>query len=491
MLFLAAPAVAQLPATPPPLRPMGEDTFLFRSVLRLSGLRPITSLDELLDQPKNKVLIVLGRTDVAEKLSREVELNRFLQAGGGLLIATDRHTSDDVKREIGVQVSGEFVSVRREDGYRGKFPDCVLVAPPRPTQLRPAPSRHPILAGITETRPVVTNRPSFLAWSIHPIEAELHAPNNSYQFGPRLDFVPDRLNFVPDRLMFATAWTVRDNGRAVVLADHSVFIDEMMGQTDNDNITFAFNIARWLGENGRRTEVLLYDDGVVQSSFDVDLNAVGSPGIPPVEVLVPLINQKIGEMEDENLFNHLLGDAAGGTDRILRGLLLVFTLGLIAQGGYRFMNSKFRTDLRPAKAVTAAAPVPDVERRHQAILARGNLVESAHELAHQAFAALGARGEKDDLITDWWQRAVIDKVSSLKLGPYRVFVTGTWWQREVWLRRVARLWRTATGRVRYVSARGLERIVESLHDLHDAVADGKIHLATIHRSQRPGGALTR
>jgi hypothetical protein len=55
---------------------------------------------------------------------------------------------------------------------------------------------------------------------------------------------------------------------------------------------------------------------------------------------------------------------------------------------------------------------------------------------------------------------------------------------------VARLWWTATGRVRHVSARRLERIVDSLRDLHDAVADGKIHLVTTHQSRRPGGALT-
>src|SRR5206468_3860961 len=149
------------------------------------------------------------------------------------------------------------------------------------------------------------------------------------------------------------------------------------------------NIARWLSDDGRRTEVLLYDDGFVQSNFDVDLN-FAPPPFPPIEALVPLANQMIGEMEQENLFNRILIDAVGGPERILRGLLLMFTLGLLVSGGYRFLNSKFRTELRPAKAAPAAAPVPDLERRHQAILARGNLVEAAHELAHQTFVALGA-----------------------------------------------------------------------------------------------------
>jgi hypothetical protein len=84
----------------------------------------------------------------------------------------------------------------------------------------------------------------------------------------------------------------------------------------------------------------------------------------------------------------------------------------------------------------------------------------------------------------------VEDVGLLRLGPYRVFVTGSWWQRELGLRRVWRLWRTATGRVRYVSARRLRRIARSLRDLHDAVSAGKIHLVTMHRTRRPGGALT-
>ena len=64
-------------------------------------------------------------------------------------------------------------------------------------------------------------------------------------------------------------------------------------------ITFAINIARWLSDNGRPKEVLLYDDGVIQSSFDVDLS-FGPPPFPPIEALVPLANQMIGEMEQED-----------------------------------------------------------------------------------------------------------------------------------------------------------------------------------------------
>ena len=67
VLIVAARAPAQPPADPPTRRPIGEDTHAFRLVLSRTRLRPLQSVDELLDRPANKILIVLGRTDVIDK----------------------------------------------------------------------------------------------------------------------------------------------------------------------------------------------------------------------------------------------------------------------------------------------------------------------------------------------------------------------------------------------------------------------------------------
>ncbi|HTK78322.1 MAG TPA: hypothetical protein VL371_23880, partial [Gemmataceae bacterium] len=479
LLFVAEPASGQQRGAV-----TGEGTDAFRLMLKMAGLKPVTSLEEVLDHPTNSILMVLGSTEMLDPLAANGELKRFLNAGGALLVATDRRTSNELFFVLPARVSGEPISVPRGPSYR-ELPDCPLVVEPALLGQFLGLKPHQILSGLDATRPVATNRPSCIEQLLPPMGliAELDAPGRRYA-------IFDRRLEVPNRVMFAAVGEFKRGGRAAVLADHSVFINSMMWQTDNDNIRFAYNITRWLADDGKRTNVLLCYDGDIQRSFDVDLT-YARPPFPPIEALVPLANQMIGEMEQENLFNRMLVDAAGGPDRILRGILLLFTLGMIARAGYRFLNSKFRSELRPAKVAPAAAPVPDVERRHQAILTRGNFVESAHELAHQTFVALGAKSEKDELTGWWWDRAASGKVSLLRVGPYRVFVLGSWWQREVRLRRVSRLWRTATGRVRYVSARRLRRIVQSLHDLHDAVADGKIHLVTIHRPRRPGGALTR
>jgi hypothetical protein len=483
ILFLAARALAQPTGEAPPQRAAAEGTDAFRLMLKMAGLKPATSREDLLDHPTTGILMALGPAPTVDELAASGELRRFLDAGGAVLVATDRPTSNELFSVLPARVNGQPISVPRERSYRGELPDCPLVVEPSLLRQVLGLTPHQILSGLE--RPVATNRPSSIDHLLPPLGlvAELDAPGRRYA-------IFDRRIEVPNRVMFAAVGEFKQKGRAAVLADHSVFINSMMWQTDNDNIRFAYNIARWLKDD-RRTDVLLYYDGEIQSSFDVNLT-YARPPFPPIEALVPLANQVIGEMEQEDLFNRMVLDAAGGHERILRGLMLVFTLGLIVQGGYWFLNSKFRTELRPAKAAPAAAPVPDLERRHQAILARGNLVESAHELAHQTFVAVAAESEKDELSRVWWERAALGKrnMQMLRLGPYRVFVSGSWWQREIWLRRVARLWRTATGRVRHVSARRLERIVESLRALHDAVADGKIHLVTTHQSRRPGWALT-
>ena len=75
-----------------------------------------------------------------------------------------------------------------------------------------------------------------------------------------------RTNPRPGPLRFAVGAQLAGGGRLLVLADHSIFINDMMLQTDNDNIPFAFNVVRWLTDAGngqRRTDVLFYDDGQI------------------------------------------------------------------------------------------------------------------------------------------------------------------------------------------------------------------------------------
>ena len=58
-------------------------------------------------------------------------------------------------------------------------------------------------------------------------------------------------------------------GRVLVLADHSIFINEMMLPNDNGNVEFTYNCLEWLrgdAKNGRN-QVLFVVDGQIKSNF--------------------------------------------------------------------------------------------------------------------------------------------------------------------------------------------------------------------------------
>src|SRR5262249_20939689 len=141
-----------------------------------------------------------------------------------------------------------------------------------------------------------------------------------YRFGD-----PERLpgNTPSAGLLFAAGgdW---GKGRVLVLADHSVFINEMMLQTDNDNISFTCNCMEWL-RDGRRDRVLFIEEGTITANFNVP---VIEPPLPPPG---PWINQLVQGMEDENLFNRaILRRVTPG--QIFRALLLALTGLLLLYG---------------------------------------------------------------------------------------------------------------------------------------------------------------
>jgi hypothetical protein len=455
LLLAGAPAEAREPQVAEPAAPRasaGQGTQYFRFVLKQVRAKPLDDPNKLLDNPKNTLLIVLGQTDVLDRwLDRHALRDEFLLKGGSLLIATDRHTSDDLKDEIGVQVSGkfEYVDLRSDPqaAWRG-MPECPLVQ-----EVRSWRGRHPIFVGLPNPPRVATNKPSSLSyWGIFPI-ATLPVMGED-RFGPIRRLAPMR---------FAVAHQFPEpGGRLLVLADHSLFINEMMAQPDNDNAEFAFNVALWLTDNGQRTDVLFYDDGTLQTSFDVSLE-LPSPQFPPLEALVPLFNQVLNGLQRENFFNKNLLKVFGGRAALLRTAALVLTLAVAVFGLYRFLHARHRVEPKvprlPVQLAVLAPSVPAVEQRHQAVLARGNLSEAARELARQAFTALGvppAAGAAAPAFT----------------------VAGPWWWRLVWGRRVRRLWELAAlGRTDRVSPAGLRRLAAGLQQLRAAAEGGKLHFA--------------
>jgi hypothetical protein len=446
---LTPPASAQTS-----LVPFGQGTHAFRRILFDLKLEPLESVTELDDAP-HTLLIVLGDTTVLDQVPGG--LKDFLERGGAVLLATDRMTPNKrLQRDFGFRVTGaSFRADPRWAEVYKNIPECPLLAGVRgadPDLLGELPAGQ----GVRLSR-VATNRPSCL-------DGPLTVPGLSVVAALPPGCAPQVREAVFDPgfragRIFAVGGEVGE-GRLLVLADHSLFINDMMLQPDTDNIDFAYNCVEWLTQGKEaRTRVLFVEEGKVNSAFDIPLKQVDVP-LPPEEVLVPLVDQALSQVEQEDVFNKLLLDTVPYRT-VVGALVLGLTALLAFYGLYRLSRSRHRVDLWAPlleKALAKQQPARSLlEQRHRAMLGQGNLWEPARALAREALARAGIPGDM--------------------AGTPTVSVRGGWWRRWVVGRHVLGLWRIAHGSrpVRVTPAR-FARLVRDLEELEAALAAGTVRL---------------
>src|SRR5262249_461620 len=146
-------------------------------------------------------------------------VKNFLEAGGSLLVATDRPMLDGWTGLFAVTVAGVYLQIHPASAGYGGSPDCPFV--------KVLPGNHlPIFEGLKE---IATNKPSYLVLADQNPRgfralAGFHDGCWTQTGGP----LDQREAF------FAVAKEWPSGGRVLVLADHSVFINAMM-LGDNDN----------------------------------------------------------------------------------------------------------------------------------------------------------------------------------------------------------------------------------------------------------------
>jgi hypothetical protein len=441
LVALSMPAHARVPNSYD-TRPEGEKIRYFTAVLHELGARPVTQFEDLASNPQSKVLIVVGPSRSLDNLG----LDRLIAQGLSVMIASDRRFPDRLYDELGVRVVGQFAKGVREDCYRGEFEECPLLHafqfPGRP------PSRHPIAQLLLPEVQVATNRPSSLEWKNRPFNPIATVRSHEGSFGLKLGNFESRF---PNQLLIgATREHPDTHGRLLVLADHSLFIDMMM-QPDNHNLDFTFGVIRWLMEDGKRTEVLLMDNGAIQARFNVPLVRAPSPPMPSLESLIPLVSQKIAELERENVFNKMIQRTVEHPT-LMRSAAILFTVALLGFGVLRFLNARHRFDPRP-KLPNGGVAQPD--QPHRPATAAGNYAQAARELALGTFQELAVS---------------IAPNSSAPVYAIR----GDSGERRSWQRRIARLWSTASGESDSVSASRLREVHAELLNLRAAASAGVV-----------------
>jgi hypothetical protein len=335
LALLPAPALA-LKFQAPQRRP-ADDTDAFRYLLSwVLKCEPLADVEDLQFHARDGVLVVLGDTTWMD--ANTTLIQNFVLRGGRVLIASDRDSADAVSnlfsiRIIGLPEDGPLFTTNdvKNDGYRGQMEDCPVL---RASNLNKS---YPFFQNIER---IATNRPGALrqrntnAKPIAQFPASCALEDNTR---PVFAMVCDRYDHVTPVL---------------VLSDHSVFINSMMLQPDNDNFAFAYKCLRWLtdpAESGgaRRTKVLLMDDGNPVKSFEVKVREVpatlpGSLDDLPAHP-VDIANALLGKWEDENIHNELIFGRYSGS-QILSGIVIAATVLLLAWLFFRVQQALHRTE---------------------------------------------------------------------------------------------------------------------------------------------------
>jgi len=444
MLFLPCPALAQNSKVP-----LENGNHAFRFVLNNLGLK---AKDDESPLDENTILIIFGETQVLDRDSDKIPdgLEKFLKNGGAVLIATDRPNQGKWQDIFQIQFHDGFVHApaNLESAYRG-LELCPWVKPQKVDEI-------PIFPGLFD---IATNKPA------HFINGSKKLRTLATFFGDC--WIEDGGKRIPLRegAVFAAAGPI-GKGRALILSDHSVFINEMMLQNDNHNLDFAKRCISWLKDSGegqpQRTQVLFLDEGEMIKDFKVPEIIEDLP-MPGIEAL----NRFLVALEQKNIFNQLiLGNDPGRVmGNILRVLTIVITTIVAGFGCYRFLHARHRMETsEPLFATKMAQQSPEVDvmtQRHLTMIKSDNFWEATHHLAR-----------------DWFETATPGLLAQVaesdgpRSGLISFTVDAGWWRRWSWQRKVKDLWRLAVGSPRKLTAGEFARFVTQLDEVKAAQLRG-------------------
>jgi hypothetical protein len=384
------------------------------------------------------------------------------------MIATDRGGSVSVTEGFIAQLREGPVHVPDPFRYRG-FEDCGALSGELLDR------RHPLLAGVNT---LVTNRPGYLTTAANGPPALVRFPE-----GATAGTLDQRTLDRRDGLVVAV--TIEPAGGALWVADHSLFVNEMLRH--GDNARFMLNTLAWLTEGGGRRRLILVHDGKVWSQMNL-----GGPMIPPIsldqlannlpppsaEMLRALANDAIIAVEDENLFNELLRDRPQHMQlselrralitAVVFFLIVVFVMQLFITGRpLMSVPASGRPSVIGGLAVEGAAvgtlapgsPAPTAD-----LLLRGGTVpRTARTLAQQALWNLSEPPPADAA----WLSGEAPRIET-ELGLWRK------WQLRSQIRHV---WRIASGQIAPVrQQRQLQRLTSQLAYLAQLHKSGRLRL---------------
>lgn len=404
--------------------PFGGSEF-FRFFLHQKQVKPITRFVEAEQNPKQSMIICLGDAEWINDVITGKELANFINAGGAVLIATDQeclnNRIDTWEQRFGIVIRGEYLTAKADhcfDGIDGR----PWVKPRGRALFINEDSPFRIFSDIKSEGKdaIVTDHPSEMSLVQANRPNMIVTPLAGYPVSAKTIQNNVAVKQANDHFAIAMRSENGNQGRLIVLSDHSVFVNGLMKFNVNEetgditypnaNIRFANQLIDWLkGRDNERTNCLFVSDGMVIDQFakQVPLNPQNIPPIPPVippdqlaNMLLGMANPMLQDLQDRK-------DPNSGLERYPgRKNLLRFALGIT---GMMFLFYCFRRVTRSAPTISRSQYTPMAmlgyllskgrtnERKREDLIATGNVYDAARWRIQDRFNRIGGQPVDDEM----------------------------------------------------------------------------------------------
>lgn len=465
VLLAPASTTGQQPVTRQPVTIPRDGFDLFRALLDREGIRPVAREEferNFLQGFNDLIVIILGDPRSARRADPMWVARQVVQNGGAALIATDSELHYLGPTGTTGWITGNRLECDRNNAYH-RYPDCPYVIPLSPQVFRDglAP-QMPIEAVFRDLDRIATNSPSYLA--VDTWTDELRYP--LARFPARSVLSGFNRQLLPANTLFAVGGegpseNLRRSYQFILMADHSVFINQMLLEPGTDNLELTYRVIDFLRQpnpaNPResiRKRCLFIENGQVVERFD-GLRQAFKQGLPLPQVnlwgiqdkLVDLGNAVIDDVQNRDLPNKLFVGGFG-LPAIMRFLLLILTVVGTLVILNRLRGSRQPQDLPPSPSVPGAPSGPPgvFDRRQRELLRRDNVYEPVRDLVREFFVSIGVHGEPGPKPPPVVIASVIRKPESLRkaikdfwklaYGPPEVLKVNQWREMEPYFERL-------------------------------------------------------
>jgi hypothetical protein len=245
--------------------------------------------------------------------------------------------------------------------------------------------------------------------------------------------------------------------RFLAMADHSVFINQMLIEPGTENLELTYRVIDYLQGQGpeKRKRCLFIENGRVVEKFDELRQAFAKPKpqLPRLdpkamqEKAVDMGNRVIDHVETNNLLNRALLQIVRlpSIVRFFLLLLMVYATWFLLK---RMFSARKPTDIPPAPMIAGvpAGPPGVFDRRQKELIRRNNIYEPVRDMVREFFGTIGIHGEPSPKPPKIVISKAVRKPESLRLavkdfwtlafGPPQEMSVGRWRELRVYLDRI-------------------------------------------------------